>query len=272
MSAHRFIHRPTVALAIAASTALAVVLGLASPASAAARPSFTKVTGAAADAVGLRVTVDQFRALLGEPNNGSGPPAQDGRRELSWDGTPDAQSAPNLMPPDFFNTVVPRGAVFATDKGSRFQVSADDDNPTNTAVRFANINGQFDDIFATFSPQKLFTPLDTNRMKVKFFIPGTQERATVKGFGAVFADVDDRDSTKVELYDRNGRRIWSSFVPKGPKRNKSLSFLGVKTNADIYEVRITSGDVPLRAGKNDNWWRDVVVMDDFLYSEPDRLS
>jgi hypothetical protein len=271
MSAYR-IRRPVVALAALATGVLAAVLPMATPASAATtKPSFTKVKGAAANAAGLTATVDAFRALLGEPNNASGPPAQAGRREINWDGTPDAQSAPNLLPPDFFNTVVPRGAVFASGAGNRFQVSADDDNPTGTAVRFGNINPQYDDIFATFSPQRLFTPLGTNKMTVKFFVPGTTNRATVKGFGAVFTDVDDNDSTKIELYDRAGRRIWASNVPKGPRSSKSLSFLGVKTSADIYEVRITAGDAPLSAKKRDNFWRDIVAMDDFLYAEPQRL-
>lgn len=150
----------------------------------------------------------------------------------------------------------------------RFQVSADDDNPTHTGVRFDNLNRQFDDIFATFSPQRLFTPLGTNKMTIRFFVPGTDQRATVKGFGAVFTDVDEKDSTKIELYDRHGKRIWSSNVPKGPKGSRSLSFLGVTTSADICEVRITAGDTPLSAKKKDGWWRDVVAMDDFLYSEP----
>jgi hypothetical protein len=273
MSAYRSVRRPTMAVAVLATAALAAVLPFAAPASAdATKPNFTKVKGAAVDAAGLTPTVNKFRALLGEPNNGSGPPAQTGRREINWDGTPDAQSAPNLLLPDFFNTVVPRGAVFASGAGNKFQVSADDDNPTRTGVRFANLNGQFDDIFATFSPQRLFTPLGTNRMTVKFFVPGTDQRATVKGFGAVFTDVDDKDSTKIELYDRKGKRIWWSYAPKGPKSSRSLSFLGVKTTADVYEVRITAGDAPLNAKKKDKLWRDLVAMDDFLYAEPQRLK
>jgi hypothetical protein len=272
MSIHRSIRRSITALAVVGTVALAAVLPLAAPASAGTKkPTFTKVTGAAKDAAGLTVTVDLFRTLLGEPNNGSGPPAASGRREINWDGTPDAQSAPNLLPPDFFNTVVPRGAVFATGKGDKFQVSADDDNPTNTEVRFGNINPQFDNIFATFSPQRLFTPLGTNTMTVKFFVPGTDKRATVKGFGAVFTDVDDNDSTKIELFDRHGKRIWWSYAPTGPKSSKSLSFLGVTTTADIYEVRITAGDAALSGKKRDNFWRDIVAMDDFLYAEPQEL-
>jgi hypothetical protein len=53
----------------------------ASSSAAAAAPSFTKIEGAAADAAGLQPTVDAYRALLGEPNNGSTPGSQPaGRR------------------------------------------------------------------------------------------------------------------------------------------------------------------------------------------------
>ena len=159
MSWNRKLRQPAVAGSILAADVSTVVLPLGSPASAALSPfSFSKIEGAAGDVAGLTPTVTAFRGLLGEPDNGSNPPAAAGRREINWDGTPDAQSAPNLLPPDFFNTNVPRGAVFVS-KNNKFQVSADADNPTNTGVRFSNINGQYDDIFATFSPEKLFTPI-----------------------------------------------------------------------------------------------------------------
>jgi len=238
-------------------------------ASAAAPPSFTKIQGAARSAAGLQPTVDAYRALLGEPDNLSAPGSQPaGRREINWDGVPDQISAPALMPPDLFNTVVTRGAVFSTSAGNRFQVSADSANPTNTPVRYGNINPQYPEIFNTFSPEKLFTPLDTTTTRVRFFVPGTTTPASVNGFGAVFTDVDSPTSTKIELYDRSGTRLWWNYVPRGTAASKSLSFLGVKTDAKIYEVRITSGNTQLRAGNRDGGAKDVVVMDDLLYGEP----
>jgi len=238
-----------------------------------AAPSFTKIEGAASDAAGLQPTVDAYRALLGEPNNGSAPGSQPaGRREINWDGTPDAQSAPNLLPRDFFNTTVPRGAVFSTGAGNKFEVSADSDNPTQTAVRFGDINPQYRENFNVFSAQRLFTPIGTNRMSIRFFQPGTTKPATVKGFGAVFTDVDKAGPTKIELYDQWGTQLWWQAVPKGTTANRSLSFLGVKTTADVYEVRITTGNAPLSSTNTDTSTRDVVVMDDLLYGEPQPLS
>lgn len=275
----RTLRRRLVGLAVAAAAVPSALLPLtasaasADAAAAAAAPSFTKVQGAAANAAGLTRTVDAYRKLLGDPDNGSTPGSQPGgRREINWDGTPDARSAPNLLPKDFFNTVVPRGAVFGSKAGNRFQVSADKDNPTKTAVRFGNINKQYPNQFATFSPEKLFTPLGTNVFSIRFQVPGSTRPATVKGFGAVFTDVDKADSTKIELYDKKGKRLWGQYVPKGPKAAKSLSFLGVKTSADIAEVRVTSGNVPLSKTNNDGGKKDAVVMDDFLYGEPRPMS
>lgn len=265
MSWYRKMRRPAVAVSVLAAAVSAIVLPLGSPASAAPSAfAFTKIEGAAGGAAGLTPTVTAFRGLLGEPNNASNPPAAAGRREINWDGTPDAQSAPNLLPPDFFNTTVPRGAVFVS-KNNKFQVSADADNPTNTGVRFANINGQYDDIFATFSPEKLFTPIATNVMGVRFFVPGTNRPATVKGFGAVFTDVDRANTTKLELLDRYGKVIYVAYAPKA---SRGLSFVGVKTKADIWEVRITTGNAPLSIKNLERKKYDLVVMDDFLYAEP----
>jgi hypothetical protein len=271
-------------IAVAAVTLPAALLPVASSASAAgsatgtatgsaaAGPSFTKIEGAAADAAGLQGTVNAFRALLGD-DNGSKPGSQPaGRREINWDGTPDAQSAPNALPRDFFNSTVPRGAVFSSAAGSRFQVSADSDNPTNTAVRFGDLNAQYPSIFGTFSPQRLFTPVGTNRMSIRFFQPGSTKPAVVKGFGAVFTDVDKANTTKIELYDRWGARLWWNAAPKAPTASKGLSFLGVTTSADVYEVRITTGNAPLSRYNTDTSSRDVVVMDDFVFAEPKPLS
>lgn len=267
----RALRRVATSAAAIALPALALA-PLATPASAAA-PSFTKIQGAAANPAGLQGTVNAYRAVLGNPDNGSTPGSQPaGRREINWDGVPDQISSPGLMPPDLFNTVVPRGAVFANSANNKFQVSADSAaTPVGTPVRYGNINAQYPNIFATFSPEKLFTPLGTNKTRVRFFVPGTNTPATVNGFGAVFTDVDSPTSTKIELYDRSGHRLWWNYVPKGPTANKSLSFLGVKSTAKIYEVRITSGNRPLSPANNDGGGKDIVVMDDLLYGEPKPL-
>src|SRR5262249_7219263 len=115
--------------------------------------------------------VDDLPPLLG-PNNGVGGSCQRGPRGINWWGGPGALSAPNNLPANFFNANSPRGVVFFT-PGTGFQVSADDANPTNTPVRFGNIHPVLPHLFSTFSPQRLFTALDSTITEVLFFVPGT---------------------------------------------------------------------------------------------------
>src|SRR5258705_4606587 len=61
----------------------------------------------------IRGTVEAFRVALGDPNNGNGPAAQTGRREINCDGggANDTTSAPVTPFDVFLNT---RGARFTT--------------------------------------------------------------------------------------------------------------------------------------------------------------
>jgi hypothetical protein len=233
------------------------------PVAASADPEVFEASGATpAD---IQTAVDAFRDFLG-PNRGVGGTFPDGRREINWDGVPDAFSAPNLLPANFFNSNSPRGAVFFT-LGSGFQVSANSINPTGTPVRFGNIHPVYPALFSTFSPQKLFSALNSNITETLFFIPGTTHAATSTGFGAVFTDVTADDSTKIEYFDVNGNLLFSRNVLPGTTNRGSLSFLGVGFDtASVFFVRITSGNRILRTPD-----RDVVVMDDFIYGEPQLL-
>src|SRR4051794_22844622 len=75
------------------------------------------------NAAAIQGTVDGFRANLGTLNPNVAGSFGSGRREINWDGVPDAASAPNPFPANFFNVNSPRGVVFST-PGSGFQVSA----------------------------------------------------------------------------------------------------------------------------------------------------
>src|SRR5881227_195108 len=81
------------------------------------------------------------------------------RREINWDGVPDALAAPNNLPANFFNVNSSRGVVFST-PGTGFQVSAN--AGAAAPIEFGNINPFYPDTFATFSPQRLFTALGSN--------------------------------------------------------------------------------------------------------------
>ena len=144
------------------------------------------------------------------------------------------------------------------------------------AVLFGNPN--YAKIFRAFSLSRLFTPVGSNITNASFSIPGTNGNApaAVRGFGAVFTDVDQPDgtgtggSTLIEYFDKNGKLLFSSFVPAAPG-DGSLSFFGIKfDDARIASVRIKTGDVA--PGPNDDGQHDIVMMDDFIYGEPQLLQ
>src|SRR5437867_10363204 len=175
---------------------LAAVFGLVSSTALAAAVTFS---GTGANAASLQTTVDAYRTALGTLNANVAGSFPSGRREINWDGVPDALAAPNNLPANFFNVNSPRGVVFST-PGTGFQVSA---NAGVAPVRFDNINPTYSSIFQTFSPQRLFTALGSNVLDVNFFVPGSTTPATVSGFGAVFTDVDLPNVTSIQYFDTN---------------------------------------------------------------------
>jgi len=226
-----------------------------------AGPPPAVVTGAG----DITAVVEQYRNLLGANNGGDPGSRGTGRREINWDGVSDELSAPNFLPPDFFNAAdAPRarGAFFST-PGSGVQVSADSDNPAGAAPRFGNINPSYSDRFTTFSPERLFSPIDSNIVDMTFFVPGTTSPAVVTGFGAVYTSVD-QDHTAFEYFDQNGSSLGRFPVPVSVD---GLSFLGVAFGSPVVaRVRIEYGTAAL--GPDDDLYTDVAVMDDFIYGEP----
>jgi hypothetical protein len=210
--------------------------------------------------------VEAYRALLGADNGGEPASPGAGRREINWDGLPDDLAAPNVYTPDIFNAATApraRGIVLNTEAGAVLQVSADSDNPTGTLPRFGHLNPAYSDIFATFSAERLFSPVGSNIVDATFFVPGTQTPALVRGFGAVYTDVDT-DHTAFEYFDQEGNSLGQFAVPLS---NNGLSFLGVAFDEPIVaRVRIEYGTVAL--GPDDSAENDVAVMDNFIYGEP----
>jgi hypothetical protein len=228
-------------------------------------------------AASIQSTVDAYRAALGEPNNGNDPgPLENGRREINWDGGNPAvldTTAPVTPFTGFLNT---RGAQFTTPGVGLSQAPPSGGPQGGLAVLFNNPT--YATIFTTFSQSRLFAPVGSNITDALFFVPGSNgaTSATVAGFGAVFTDVDQPDggrphkaSTRIEYFNRHGKRIFAGFVPSSPG-DASLSFIGIKFNdARIASVRITTGEVP---GANDDRRHDIVMMDDFIYGEPQPLQ
>lgn len=252
--------------------ALAGLLAL--PSSAGAFSIFSDTGLTAAD---IQDTVDAFRAALGDPNNGNAPgPLPGGRREINWDGgSPTNQNTTLAGTPSivFRNT---RGAQFTTPGTGFVQAPATADPAMFPPGGLAGVFGNptYGATFSTFSPLRLFVPIGSNVTDILFFIPGSGGTlpAGVSGFGAVFTDVDVLGSTTIDFFDHSGELISSQVVP-ALAGDGTLSFLGLFLDPSedlITRIRITTGNSPL--GPNDNPPSvDIVVLDDFLYSEPQQV-
>ncbi|MGH2521783.1 MAG: hypothetical protein ACRDH2_04685, partial [Anaerolineales bacterium] len=232
----------------------------------AATPSTTGPTPTVLSGAGdITAVVEQYRSLLGLDNGGEPGARLTGFREISWDGVPDEVAAPNNYISDFFNAAQApraRGIVLST-PGTALQVSANADNPSGALPRFGHINPAYADIFKTFSAERLFSPVGSNSVDATFFVPGTQTPALVRGFGAVYTDVD-QEHTAFEYFDKDGNSLGNFPVPIA---DNGLSFLGVAFEQPVVaRVRIEYGTAAL--GPDNDASNDVAVMDNFIYGEP----
>jgi hypothetical protein len=228
-------------------------------------PAVFQAAGSTAGSI--QSTVDAFRAALG------------GHREINWDGAGGVDTT-TTAPVTPFNTFLnTRGAQFTTPGLGLSQGPASGGPQGGLAELFKNPT--YGTTFSTFSAPRLFTPVGSNVTEALFFVPGTNggTPATVTGFGAVFTDVDQPDgsgpskkrgnrdaSTLIEYFGADGKVLFSSFVPASPG-DGSLSFFGIMfDDALIARVRITTGDTA--PGPDDDQNQDIVMMDDFIYGEP----
>jgi hypothetical protein len=267
------------ATVIAAFGVLSMVFIVSETAQAQARNDVTPAVfqAAGATAASIQSTVDAFRARLGDPNNlnNPGPLGLKGRREINWDGgNPNVLDTTAPVNPFlvFLNT---RGSQFKTPGLGLSQAPPSGGPQGGLAVLFGNPT--YGQTFRAFSLSRLFTPVGSNITEASFSIPGTNGTvpAAVRGFGAVFTDVDQPDgigssvtrgSTRIQYFDRNDELIFTSFVPPSPG-NGTFSFLGIVfDDARIASVVIKTGDVA--PGPNDDRRHDIVMMDDFIYGEP----
>jgi hypothetical protein len=263
---------------IAAFGLLSMLLAVSENAQAQDTPLVFQAAGP--DATSIQGAVDAFRAALGNNNLNNPGPIQKGRREINWDGgnvnllDTTAPVNPFLV---FLNT---RGSQYKTPGLGLSQAPPSGGTQGGLATLFGNPN--YAKIFKAFSRSRLFTPVGSNITEASFSVPGTNGNApaTVRGFGVVFTDVDQPDgtvpgathkgSTQIDYFDKKGRLIFSSSVPAAPG-DGSLSFFGIKfDDARIASVRIKTGDVA--PGPNDDKQHDIVMMDDFIYGEPQILQ
>lgn len=216
---------------------------------------------AGANPAAITATRDAFRSAIGGGIVAGANGSFGGlRREINWDGVPDAAADPNPLPANFFNVTSPRGVVFST-PGTGFLVSANSGGVPPVLFGFPSD-------FQTFSSQKLFTAVNSNVTDVRFYLPGTATAATTRAFGLIFTDVEVAGLTRVQFFDANNNLIFTRDALVSV--NQGLSFLGVAfDDAVVGRVRITAGSNTIVSnGVLGNPTDDLVVMDDFLYAEP----
>jgi hypothetical protein len=141
------------------------------------------------------------------------------------------------------------------------------------STSFADLEPTYADNFKPFSVKKIIATINTNITEIEFKVAGTLTPASVQGFGVVFSDVDLANYTTIQFYDGNK----SLGVFKVPVRSDANghSFLGVHfPNDKITRVKITAGNGILGIDGKDytnGGGKDLVVFDDFFYSEPKAL-
>jgi hypothetical protein len=196
------------------------------------------------------------------------PRATTGQREVNWDGVPANFTNNNTYPFDFFGSSDPtlgnarkRGLI--TNTAVSFRLDSTD---------FSEIDPSYADEFSAFSKKKLFATIGSNVTEVSFKVAGTTTDAFVKSFGVIFSDVDVQNLTTVEYF--NGDKSLGVF--KATPAAQGFSFVGVGfPDEKITRVKITTGNGSLAPGVKDitdGGIKDLVAMDDFLYSEPQPLQ
>lgn len=221
----------------------------------------------------IKTKMDEFRLAMGTNLNvtvsGADP---GGRREISWDDIPSLQTNTNNFPADFFAST---DAALPDMRKSGFQL-IDQLGTIGFRVdssKFSQIDPSYSSQISAFSGIKTFANLNDNVTEAEFKVPGTNNRAYVKGVGIVFVDVDDNTSTTVEFF--NEFVSFGIYQVPAKTSGSNFSFLGVQfPDEEVLKVRIMSGNGKLAAGTFDistgssSNAKDIVVIDDVIYSEP----
>jgi hypothetical protein len=225
------------------------------------------VVSAAGD---LTAALAEFRHLIGDSlNNVPGNP--NGRREVNWDGVPPTASQNVDFPIDFFNNTDAggpvgrkRGLVYANN-GVKIRVDSSN---------FKEIDPSYETTFKPFSGKRAVIGFGSVITDALFKVAGTNTDGFVKGFGIIFNDVDNANSTTIEFF--NGTKSLGVYKVKARTDANGFSFLGVFfPNEKITRAKITAGSAILATGVKDvsqGGTQDLVVYDDFFYNEPAAIN
>lgn len=180
------------------------------------------------------------------------------------------------IPVDRFKNV---GAIFA----DPYTVSGDG---------FASINPSTAGQFPVFSPSNTFAmfdlkdgQFDDRNIQQSFVLPNTTTDAGTRGFGAIFVDVEQANSSSIEYFgkDANNKKISIGKYYVKPSANGEAQFLGVLYDAAVVsEIEVTVGSKALFSfagnvikpfgAENLAKGIDLVVTDDFFFAVPETLT
>jgi hypothetical protein len=204
-----------------------------------------------ATAADIQGTVDGVRTALGNLNPNQPQNFPDGRREVNWDGVPDAISDPNPFPGDTFNSGNP-----GTARGIEFVPTGISTGLEVSASAASGIPPEFGmpDFLTVFSPQKLFRSTGGSTIDTLFFDPSDQVTpATTRGLAVIFTGLPGLADPTMTFYSFTGSILAQESV--AITAAAGLSVLGVIFDDPLVaRVAIDTGG--------------SAVMDDFIYGEP----
>ncbi|MCX6318393.1 MAG: hypothetical protein NTW29_13970 [Bacteroidetes bacterium] len=213
----------------------------------------------------INTKLTEFRSKLGTLNSTVGQTT--GRREINWDGVPDNLTGIKLAP-DFFNPT----AAGSPEGRQRGLFYADGADAMVSKTGFSEVNPLVASELPSFSGNKLFAVVNANAWPVEFRVAGQTTRASTKGFGAVFVDVDNSYSVFIEYFNET-KTLGKYYVPASSGTSR-FSFLGVYFPNDVITRVVITHEGKLVQGEKDvsqGGTNDLVALDDFIYAEPVKL-
>ena len=239
----------------------------------AAGPTLFTGSGNAASAAAFK----NFEAAIGGNDNVQLPPQATGRRTINWDGVKldgtdfngnTTVIVPNKVVGIPVNRFQARGVIFE----EVYAVSGDGFVSVNPGAR-----GQLN----AFSPKNTFAMFNETSLDLNFVVPSAPTTkpvsAAIRGFGAIFTDVDRSTSSFIE-FTNGSTELGKFFVPAGP--SGQTEFLGVLfPSAVVTHVEVVPGDATLFSFKHNTVTSgpadvsnggksDLAAVDDFAYAEP----
>lgn len=208
-----------------------------------------------------KVTV--FKNQLGVLNTTTG--VTGGRREINWDALPDSFALSDI-PKDFFNPVG-ANAVLQRQRGFEYDAQG---SFRSSKQGFAEIKPVAISDIEAFSGTKTFANVTAPAWPAAFKVAGQTTPAAISSIGVVFVGVDLANTTYIEPFE--GSKSLGKFFAEPHNNESPFSFVAVTfNNPKITSVKVVHGNGLIESSDVDisnGGTKDLVVLDDIIYSEP----